>query len=85
MTAKHGFRGLYSGVAPNIVRNALINTFEMIGYDQTKELVATYTNLNAEASHMYPFYGLVSGIVAGLLVNPIDVVKVVIYLLCISG
>ena len=60
---------------PNIVRNSLINTFEMIGYDQTKELVATYTNLDSEAPHMYLFYGLVSGIVAGFLVNPIDVVK----------
>ena len=31
-----GFNGFYRGIAPNIMRNAMINVGEMASYDQIK-------------------------------------------------
>ena len=35
--AKDGIRGLWLGLGPNIVRNALINAAEVATYDQSKQ------------------------------------------------
>jgi solute carrier family 25 uncoupling protein 8/9 len=69
-----GVAGLWTGVGPNIGRNALINAAELASYDQVKQsLLQTGHFKDNEVTHVLA--GLGAGFVAVCVGSPVDVVK----------
>ncbi|CAN1275668.1 Mitochondrial uncoupling protein 1 [Linum perenne] len=62
---QEGVRALWTGVGPNIARNAIINAAELASYDQVKE--------DNAVTHL--FAGLGAGFFAVCIGSPVDVVK----------
>ena len=71
---EEGIRGLWTGVGPNISRNAIINAAELASYDQVKQslLASGYFEDNT-VCHILS--GLGAGFVAVCVGSPVDVVK----------
>ncbi|GMH42066.1 hypothetical protein BSKO_09985 [Bryopsis sp. KO-2023] len=71
---QEGILGLWTGLGPNIARNAIINAAELASYDQVKEtLLATPYFEDNVVTHILA--GLGAGFFAVCIGSPVDVVK----------
>ncbi|KAF8821041.1 putative Mitochondrial uncoupling protein 3 [Cardiosporidium cionae] len=69
-----GLRGLWVGVAPNILRNSIINSSELAAYDQIKQVVLQY-KLMQDGIGLHVVGGFLAGVVATIIGSPVDVLK----------
>lgn len=73
---EEGFKGLYSGLGANIVRNSIMNAAELASYDQIK---ATFLNMfpavKPEDKRLHFVCGLSAGFIAVCFASPADVLK----------
>lgn len=67
-------RGLWKGCVPNVTRNAVVNTSEVVVYDIVKENILLY-NLMKDRLPCHFVSALVAGFVTTVVASPIDVVK----------
>ncbi|XP_077215150.1 mitochondrial uncoupling protein 1-like [Tasmannia lanceolata] len=71
---QEGFRALWTGVGPNIARNAIINAAELASYDQVKQSILKIPGFTDNVfTHLLS--GLGAGFVAVCIGSPVDVVK----------
>lgn len=71
---QEGFAALWTGVGPNIARNAIINAAELASYDQVKESILKIPGFTDNAlTHLLA--GLGAGFFAVCIGSPVDVVK----------
>jgi len=70
-----GSKALFYGLIPNIMRNTVMNTVEMVAYDTAKDIVRNKTSFNSESTAMYVLYGFIAGFLGQVCGNPIDIVK----------
>lgn len=71
---KEGFTSLWTGVGPNIARNAIINAAELASYDQIKETILKIPGFSDNVlTHLLA--GLGAGFFAVCIGSPVDVVK----------
>lgn len=83
-----GIAALWTGLAPNMARNAIINAAELASYDQIKQVMIgsgifqdnVITHLGAGPKHccvvyLIVFLGLGAGFFAVCFGSPVDVVK----------
>jgi len=71
---QEGVKGLWTGVGPNISRNAIINAAELASYDQVKQMLLK-TGAFQDNSVTHVLSGLGAGFVAVCVGSPVDVVK----------
>lgn len=69
-----GFLGLWRGLGPNIMRNAVINTAELATYDQIKETIKA-KGLMEEGVPLHVVGSVSAGFCAVVVGSPFDVVK----------
>ncbi len=69
-----GVRALWTGLGPNVARNALINAAELASYDQIKESLLA-SGLFQDNVYCHLASGLGAGLVAVCVGSPVDVVK----------
>lgn len=69
-----GVAGYFRGVSTNVGRNAFMNAAELTGFDTTRQLVLTKTNLPDHPA-LYILYGAVAGITGALCAQPVDLIK----------
>jgi solute carrier family 25 uncoupling protein 8/9 len=72
--AEEGLKGLWTGVGPNIARNAIINACELATYDQVKTTVLK-NNMMKDGLGCHFFCGFSAGFVAVCIGSPVDVMK----------
>ncbi|KAL9273014.1 Mitochondrial uncoupling protein 1-like protein [Drosera capensis] len=71
---QEGFAALWTGVGPNIARNAIINAAELASYDQIKQTILKLPGFSDNVvTHL--FAGLGAGFFAVCIGSPVDVVK----------
>ncbi|CAN1142401.1 Mitochondrial uncoupling protein 1 [Linum perenne] len=71
---QEGIGALWTGVSPNIARNAIINAAELASYDQVKETILKIPGFKDNAlTHLLA--GLGAGFFAVCIGSPVDVVK----------
>ncbi|KAK9290107.1 hypothetical protein L1049_008271 [Liquidambar formosana] len=71
---QEGVGALWTGIGPNIARNAIINAAELASYDQVKETILKIPGFKDDAiTHL--FSGLGAGFFAVCIGSPVDVVK----------
>ena len=70
---KDGVLGLWTGVGPNIMRNATINAAELAAYDQFKQIALGIGMPNNLGTHIVCAFG--AGIAAVMVGSPVDVLK----------
>ncbi|XP_057516047.1 mitochondrial uncoupling protein 1 [Amaranthus tricolor] len=71
---QEGFRALWTGVGPNVARNAIINAAELASYDQVKQTLLRIPGFKDNVvTHL--FAGLGAGFFAVCIGSPVDVVK----------
>lgn len=71
---QEGVRALWTGVTPNIARNAIINAAELASYDQIKQTILKIPGFTDNVvTHL--FAGLGAGFFAVCIGSPVDVVK----------
>ncbi|KAK9714062.1 hypothetical protein RND81_06G069100 [Saponaria officinalis] len=71
---QEGLAALWTGLGPNIARNAIINAAELASYDQVKETILKIPGFTDNVvTHLLS--GLGAGFVAVCIGSPIDVVK----------
>ncbi|MCJ1312774.1 hypothetical protein MMC25_006450 [Agyrium rufum] len=68
-----GYRGLYRGIAPNLIGNSVSWALYFLWYGQVKSLLAAYHGEHKELS--YYDYFLASGSLTAICTNPIWVIK----------
>ncbi|XP_070535091.1 dicarboxylate carrier UCP2-like [Ptychodera flava] len=71
---KEGMKGLWKGTLPNITRNVVINSSELVVYDVTKEKILA-TKLMSDSLPCHFASAFCAGFVATCTASPIDVVK----------
>ncbi|KAM7255234.1 hypothetical protein ACFE04_020475 [Oxalis oulophora] len=70
---KEGVRALWTGIGPNVARNAIINAAELASYDQVKETVLKIPGFTDNVfTHLLA--GLGAGFFAVCIGSPVDVV-----------
>lgn len=71
---QEGFAALWTGVGPNVARNAIINAAELASYDQVKQTILKIPGFTDNVvTHLLS--GLGAGFVAVCIGSPVDVVK----------
>ncbi|KAM0027776.1 putative mitochondrial carrier UCP, mitochondrial carrier domain superfamily [Helianthus debilis subsp. tardiflorus] len=71
---QEGVRALWTGLGPNIARNAIINAAELASYDQVKQTILKIPGFTDNVfTHLLS--GLGAGFVAVCVGSPVDVVK----------
>ena len=66
--------GLWTGYAPNLLRNCVVNATELVAYDQSKQFyLHTLRMSDGVLTHFAS--ALTAGLAATLLGSPVDVVK----------
>ncbi|KAJ0984067.1 hypothetical protein J5N97_002423 [Dioscorea zingiberensis] len=71
---QEGFRALWTGIGPNIARNAIINAAELASYDQVKQTILKIPGFSDNVfTHLLA--GLGAGFFAVCIGSPVDVVK----------
>ncbi|KAI5682676.1 hypothetical protein M9H77_03904 [Catharanthus roseus] len=71
---QEGFTALWTGLGPNIARNAIINAAELASYDQVKQTILKIPGFTDNVvTHL--FAGLGAGFFAVCIGSPVDVVK----------
>jgi len=71
---REGVRGLWKGLGPNIVRNSIVNTTELVTYDLAKEKILQY-GLMKDGFPCHFVSGFISGFVTTIVGSPVDVIK----------
>lgn len=69
-----GLVGLYAGFFPNMARNSVVNSVELVSYDTFKTFLIKNQLLNDGLSCHFSA-GFMAGFMATLIASPIDVVK----------
>lgn len=72
--AEEGVLGLWTGLKPNIMRNAIINAAELATYDQVRTFILN-RNLMNDSIFMHFTCGGIAGFAAVLIGSPVDVMK----------
>ncbi|XP_069781413.1 mitochondrial brown fat uncoupling protein 1 isoform X1 [Narcine bancroftii] len=71
---KEGIQGLWKGTFPNIARNAIVNSSELVTYDIIKESILRNTGLTDNfPCHFLSAFG--AGFCTTVVASPVDVVK----------
>nr|GFA94989.1 mitochondrial uncoupling protein 1 [Tanacetum cinerariifolium] len=71
---QEGVRALWTGLGPNVARNAIINAAELANYDQVKQTILKIPGFTDNVlTHLLS--GLGAGFVAVCVGSPVDVVK----------
>ncbi|XP_042414418.1 mitochondrial uncoupling protein 1-like [Zingiber officinale] len=71
---QEGLGALWTGVGPNIVRNAIVNAAELASYDQIKQMILRIPGFSDDIfTHLLA--GLAAGFFAVCVGSPVDVVK----------
>lgn len=71
---QEGVRALWTGLGPNVARNAIINAAELASYDQVKETILKIPGFSDNVfTHLLS--GLGAGFFAVCIGSPVDVVK----------
>ncbi|KAK4777096.1 hypothetical protein SAY86_005784 [Trapa natans] len=71
---KEGLAALWTGLGPNVARNAIINAAELASYDQVKQSILKIPGFTDNVvTHL--FAGLGAGFFAVCIGSPVDVVK----------
>jgi solute carrier family 25 uncoupling protein 8/9 len=71
---QEGVRALWTGISPNIARNAIINAAELASYDQVKQTILKIPGFSDNIfTHLLS--GLGAGFFAVCIGSPVDVVK----------
>jgi solute carrier family 25 (mitochondrial dicarboxylate transporter), member 10 len=73
LTCDLGAGGLYSGFLPNLIRNSIISSSELVSYDVSKREYALLGVPDGPGLHLMS--GLTAGLVATMLGNPMDVAR----------
>jgi solute carrier family 25 (mitochondrial uncoupling protein), member 8/9 len=73
--AANGVKGLWIGVAPNIMRNSIINAAEIASYDQYKEFFTQSCGFNPVAFYTHFVCAFGAGFNAVIVGSPVDVLK----------
>lgn len=71
--AQEGVLGLWTGYAPNLARNCVVNATELVAYDQAKQTLLKLGAPDNIVTHIGS--GLSAGLAATLLGSPVDVIK----------
>ncbi|XP_052810692.1 mitochondrial uncoupling protein 2-like [Mya arenaria] len=71
---KDGFRGLWRGYVPNVIRNTITGVCELVTYDLIKEKILSM-NLMTDSFPCHVVSGFSAGFVATVVASPVDVVK----------
>ncbi|XP_077999935.1 dicarboxylate carrier UCP2-like [Glandiceps talaboti] len=71
---KEGARGLWKGTLPNMTRNAVINSAELVVYDLTKEKILSL-KLLSDSLPCHFVSAFCAGFIATCVASPVDVVK----------
>eukprot|EP00238_Polyblepharides_amylifera_P008251 CAMPEP_0196589054 /NCGR_PEP_ID=MMETSP1081-20130531/62541_1 /TAXON_ID=36882 /ORGANISM="Pyramimonas amylifera, Strain CCMP720" /LENGTH=503 /DNA_ID=CAMNT_0041911759 /DNA_START=280 /DNA_END=1791 /DNA_ORIENTATION=+ len=70
-----GVLGLWNGILPNITRSSLVSALELLGYDSIRMLILVqHPSMDLPIASL--FAGLLAGGFCGLVINPVDIVKV---------
>uniref|UniRef100_A0A0E0MIF8 Uncoupling protein n=1 Tax=Oryza punctata TaxID=4537 RepID=A0A0E0MIF8_ORYPU len=71
---QEGFAALWTGIGPNVARNAIINAAELASYDQVKQTILKLPGFKDDVvTHLLS--GLGAGFFAVCVGSPVDVVK----------
>ncbi|XP_027722762.1 mitochondrial brown fat uncoupling protein 1 [Vombatus ursinus] len=74
IVSEEGTRGLWKGTAPNVTRNAIVNSAELVTYDLIKENLLKYNLLTDNLPcHFVSAFG--AGFCTTVVASPVDVVK----------
>jgi hypothetical protein len=71
---EHGFRGLYRGGTPTVVRAALLTSVQLSSYDQSKRALLR-SNAFGDNVVTHLTASVISGLITTTIVNPVDVIK----------
>ncbi|KAL9271287.1 Mitochondrial uncoupling protein 2-like protein [Drosera capensis] len=71
---QEGILGLWTGLGPNIARNAIVNAAELASYDHVKETILAIPGFTDNA-FTHSLAGLGAGFFAVCIGSPVDVVK----------
>ncbi|XP_075265099.1 uncharacterized protein LOC142357341 [Convolutriloba macropyga] len=71
---QEGVAALWTGLGPNVARNAIINAVELASYDEVKSGLKTYAGME-EGAGLHLLSGLGAGFFAVIFGSPVDVVK----------
>ncbi|XP_020086922.1 mitochondrial uncoupling protein 2-like isoform X1 [Ananas comosus] len=71
---QEGLEALWTGIGPNIARNAIINAAELASYDQVKQTILKIPGFT-DSVFTHLLAGLVAGFFAVCIGSPVDVVK----------
>ncbi|XP_010541434.1 PREDICTED: mitochondrial uncoupling protein 2-like isoform X1 [Tarenaya hassleriana] len=71
---QEGIRALWTGLGPNIARNAIINAAELASYDQIKQTILKIPGFT-DSIQTHLLAGVAAGFFAVCIGSPIDVVK----------
>lgn len=70
-----GVRGLFSGCAPTILRDAPYSGIYLMFYSQGKSMMKSALATEEQMSHVHFVCGIQAGLLASLVTHPFDVVK----------
>ncbi|EGR32123.1 hypothetical protein IMG5_095380 [Ichthyophthirius multifiliis] len=70
-----GAAGLWQGLAPNIVRNSVINATELATYDESKQFFVSRKLLHDHSISTHMICSAIAGFVAAVVGSPVDVLK----------
>ncbi|XP_074083539.1 mitochondrial brown fat uncoupling protein 1 [Macrotis lagotis] len=74
IASEEGTRGLWKGTTPNVTRNAIVNSAELVTYDIIKENLLKYNLLTDNLPcHFVSAFG--AGFCTTVVASPVDVVK----------
>jgi len=72
---QHGILGFWNGFAPNAARSATISGLQFMGYDYLRSnILFHYPDLGIPVAALIA--GTIAGCVCGVVINPVDVVKI---------
>lgn len=72
---KEGFKGLYAGIVPNIVRCAVMNSVELASYDQAKTYFVKTYKIHPATTSLHLSCAVIASFFAILLASPVDLMK----------
>ena len=70
-----GIKGLYSGLAPTVVRASVLTAAQMSSYDQTKRYLLMNNIVSKDGFKAHLASAFVSGLVTSIVTSPVDFVK----------
>jgi len=70
-----GVKGLWTGIGPNVLRNATINASELATYDEVKSLIVKRKGWMNDNIYAHFVCSAIAGFVAAVVGSPVDVIK----------